>query len=200
MKDLSIFERMVSLHTLDISGHPEFLMTEQEIEEEEEKLKSESPQRDEIEFTKRAHTIDELLHSLKHVRKLRCDDDVEQYILQNRPVHNFMPSLIEINGVPIKIADPATREKEKNIRKVLAKMWAFTGTYRIVSDDQMDEENVWYINDEVGCAMRHSDKPNFAMHPFIYAPNHVVDGHTITYSVSLAMLTFKDLLAYSRHK
>ena len=199
MKDLSIFERMISLHTLDISGHPEFLMTEQEIEEEEEKLKSESPQRDEIEFTKRAHTIDELLHGLKHVRKLRCDDDVEQYILQNRPVHNFMTSLIEINGVPIKIADPATREKEKNIRKVLAKMWAFTGTYRIVSDDQMDEENVWYINDEVGCAMRHSDKPNFAMHPFIYAPNHVIDGHTITYSVRPAMLTFKDLLAYSRH-
>jgi tubulin--tyrosine ligase-like protein 12 len=95
-----------------------------------------------------------------------------------------MPALQEINGVPLKITDPAAREKEKNIRKVLSKMWAFAGTYRIVTDDQMDEENVWYINDEVGCAMRHSDKPNFAMHPFIYAPNHVMDGHTITYSVS----------------
>ena len=59
----------------------------------------------------------------------------------------------------------------------------------------MDEENVWYINDEVGCAMRHSDKPNFAMHPFIYAPNHVIDGHTITYSVLYNSLNFIDLLA-----
>jgi len=62
-------------------------------------------------------------------------------------------------------------------------MWAYIGTYRIVTDDQMDEENVWYINDEVGCAIRHSDQPNFAMHPFIYAPNHTMDAHTITYSV-----------------
>ena len=94
-----------------------------------------------------------------------------------------MPALLEINGVPLKISDLAAREKEKNIRKVLQKMWAYIGTYRIVTDDQMDEENVWYINDEVGCAIRHSDQPNFAMHPFIYAPNHTMDAHTITYSV-----------------
>jgi len=59
----------------------------------------------------------------------------------------------------------------------------------------MDEENVWYINDEVGCAMRHSDKPNFAMHPFIYAPNQVMDGHTITYSVLSIFLIPIDMLA-----
>ena len=135
MKDISIFERMKYLHTLDISGHPEFLKTDQEIEEEEQQMKSESPQRDEIEFTKRAHTIDELLHALKHVKKLRCDDEVEQYILENRPVHNFMPALQEINGVPLKITELAAREKEKNIRKVLAKMWSYIGTYRIVTDD-----------------------------------------------------------------
>jgi hypothetical protein len=77
MKDLSIFEKMKNLHTLDISGHPEFLKTDEEIEKEEEELKAESPQRDEIEFTKRAHTIDELLHALKHVKKLLCDDEIE---------------------------------------------------------------------------------------------------------------------------
>jgi tubulin--tyrosine ligase-like protein 12 len=63
------------------------------------------------------------------------------------------------------------------------KLWMYAGTYRIVSEDQMDEENIWYINDEVGCAMRHSDAPNFAIHPFIYAPNNKFDAHTITYSV-----------------
>jgi tubulin--tyrosine ligase-like protein 12 len=62
-------------------------------------------------------------------------------------------------------------------------MWAYIGTYRLVTENQMDEENVWYINDEVGCAIRHSDQPNFAMHPFIYAPNQEIDGHTITYSI-----------------
>ena len=43
MKDISIFERCTSLTTLDISGHPEFLMTEAEMEEEEAKLKEGSP-------------------------------------------------------------------------------------------------------------------------------------------------------------
>ena len=31
MKDISIFERCTSLATLDISGHPEFLKTDEEI-------------------------------------------------------------------------------------------------------------------------------------------------------------------------
>lgn len=34
MKDLSVFDEMVNLHTLDLSDHPEFFMTEAQIEEE----------------------------------------------------------------------------------------------------------------------------------------------------------------------
>ena len=73
----------------------------------------------------------------------------------------------------------------------------YVGTYRIASSDQMDEENVWYINDEVGCAMKHSDQPNFAIHPFIYAPNNKMDAHVITYSVIIKYHKFYtiDLLA-----
>lgn len=49
----------------------------------------------------------------------------------------------------------------------------------------MDDENIWYVNDEVGCLMRHSDQPNMAIHPFIYAPNNCFDSNTITFSVSI---------------
>lgn len=60
----------------------------------------------------------------------------------------------------------------------------YAGTYRIVSEDQIDEENIWYINDEVGCSLGHSDNPNFAIHPFVYAPNNKLgDAQTITYSI-----------------
>lgn len=62
-------------------------------------------------------------------------------------------------------------------------MWKYAGTYRLVSENQMDEENIWYINDEVGSLMKHSDQPNMAVHPFIYAPNNALDAHTITYTV-----------------
>ena len=40
------------------------------------------------------------------------------------------------------------------------KIWMHIGTYRLVSEDQMDEESIWYIMDEVGSFIRHSDVPN----------------------------------------
>jgi hypothetical protein len=46
LKDLSVFERMQSLVTLDISDHPEFLMSEADLQEEESKLKEGSPDQD----------------------------------------------------------------------------------------------------------------------------------------------------------
>lgn len=52
----------------------------------------------------------------------------------------------------------------------------------------MDEENIWYIMDEVGSAIKHSDNPNMAVIPFIYAPNNAFDAHTITYSVTYKYL------------
>jgi hypothetical protein len=76
------------------------------------------------------------------------------------------------------------RGKERKIRKVMRELWKYAGTYRIVSEEQMDEENIWYINDEIGSLFKHSDQPNFAMHPLIYAPsNKIDDPHTISYSV-----------------
>ena len=89
-----------------------------------------------------------------------------------------------LNGVSIDITDTEGREKERIIRKIMRELWKYAGTYRLVSESQMDEENIWYINDEIGSMMKHSDVPNFAMHPFIFAPNNKIDdAQTITYSV-----------------
>ena len=46
--------------------------------------------------------------------------------------------------------------------------------------------------DEVGTAMRHSDEPNFAVHPFIYSPNMKLDDHTITYSIAWPIKDIND--------
>ena len=55
------------------------------------------------------------------------------------------------------------------------KLWMFASTYRLVTEEQMDEENIWYVMDEVGSAIAHSDEPNLAVHPFIYSPNGKMD-------------------------
>jgi len=48
----------------------------------------------------------------------------------------------------------------------------------------MDEDPTFYVHDEVGCAIVHSDAPNVKLLPFIYSPNaKMEDGQTTTYSV-----------------
>lgn len=47
----------------------------------------------------------------------------------------------------------------------------------------MDEESIWYMMDEIGSAIRHNDKPNLAVHPFIYTPKGKLDDGAITYSI-----------------
>lgn len=37
-----------------------------------------------------------------------------------------------------------------------------------------DQESYWYIMDEVGSALMHSDVPNVEMHPFIYCKDLVL--------------------------
>ena len=66
----------------------------------------------------------------------------------------------------------------------MEKAWRYIGTYRLVKPGVMDEEPCFYINDEVGSAITHSDTPNTRMMPFIYSPNcKQDDAATITYSV-----------------
>lgn len=63
--------------------------------------------------------------------------------------------------------------------EVLRKMWRFNGTYSIGSagveiENQMP---IWFVHDELGSAILHSDEPNFRLIPFIYVPEQV------TYSI-----------------
>ena len=66
---------------------------------------------------------------------MTCDDDLEDYILANRENKKLLPALIEIGRVSIQITDKELRQKERNIREVMDKLWMYLGTYRIVKED-----------------------------------------------------------------
>ncbi|ORE17065.1 hypothetical protein BCV71DRAFT_244248 [Rhizopus microsporus] len=55
---------------------------------------------------------------------------------------------------------------------VYEKMWSYIQTYSysiLQQDGQPVTQTAWYVNDEVGSAICHSDKPNVACLPFIFS-------------------------------
>ncbi|XP_011177893.1 tubulin--tyrosine ligase-like protein 12 [Zeugodacus cucurbitae] len=70
-------------------------------------------------------------------------------------------------------------DDEDRIDQVLVKMWRYCHSYTIASNGLSDEERlpIWYVMDEVGSAVSHSDDPNFRLVPFLYLNNQT------TYSV-----------------
>lgn len=70
--------------------------------------------------------------------------------------------------------------KESRVRKYV---WKINQTYRLVTSEKYDEDATWYINDEIGTNINHSDQPNVAMFPFIFSPSNTFKEDMITYSL-----------------
>jgi hypothetical protein len=62
-------------------------------------------------------------------------------------------------------------------------LWSIAQTYRLMTSEKYDEDATWYINDEIGSAINHSDVPNVALFPFIYSPSNKFGDDMITYSI-----------------
>lgn len=80
-----------------------------------------------------------------------------------------------------KAARAAERKKQETINKIMSEMWKFSQTYEFAVVDpsgHTKKENAWYIMDEVGSSMAHSDTPNCICAPFIY-----VGRGTVSYSI-----------------
>ncbi|KAE8682930.1 hypothetical protein F3Y22_tig00111234pilonHSYRG00209 [Hibiscus syriacus] len=59
---------------------------------------------------------------------------------------------------------------EPLVDRVLNAMWLYLMTYRLADEEKLDETPVWYVMDELGSALRHSDEPNFRVAPFLFMP------------------------------
>ncbi|KAF9438877.1 Tubulin--tyrosine ligase-like protein 12 [Entomortierella beljakovae] len=80
-----------------------------------------------------------------------------------------------------KEAKAAEKKKQDVINKIMSEMWKFSQTYEYAVVDpsgQTKKESAWYIMDEVGSSIAHSDTPNCVCAPFIY-----VGRGTVSYSI-----------------
>ncbi|KAL2653822.1 hypothetical protein R1flu_021950 [Riccia fluitans] len=108
-----------------------------------------------------------------------------------------VPNLRSINGVEVnlllkkgmEILDsdlkprlPTWSPGEPLVDRVLRAMWNYVMTYRLADEEKLDETPVWYVMDELGSALRHSDVFNFRVAPFMYLPDGTLDS-AISYSL-----------------
>lgn len=113
-----------------------------------------------------------------------CDLILEVYIVENIDTKKFLPNLKTVNRVSINERDLAKRTQQKKLLALTDKIWRITNTYRLMKPGKMDEEPTFYVNDEVGNSISHSDTPNTILAPLIYSPNNEVDdSQTTTYSI-----------------
>ncbi|OAY66706.1 Tubulin--tyrosine ligase-like protein 12 [Ananas comosus] len=96
-----------------------------------------------------------------------------------------LPSISLLNGVSASIIvesgkhiiDSALQPRlpewtpaEPLVDRVISAMWLYLMTYRLADEEKIDETSVWYVMDELGSALRHSDDANFRVAPFLYMP------------------------------
>ncbi|CAG9565578.1 unnamed protein product [Danaus chrysippus] len=83
-----------------------------------------------------------------------------------------MPALLERMCNLMQIVRETTEEQ---IDEVYQNVWKYANTYSIGGDELSVEDRVpvWYIMDELGSAINHSDQPNFRAVPFIHIPEQV---------------------------
>ncbi|CAH2079500.1 unnamed protein product [Thlaspi arvense] len=66
--------------------------------------------------------------------------------------------------------------------RVLGAMWSYLMTYRLADEEKIDETSLWYVMDELGSALGHSDEPNFRVAPFLFMPSGNL-GSAVSYSI-----------------
>jgi hypothetical protein len=98
-----VFSKMTGLRRLNMSGHPEFFMTEEAKEalEFKELLGISKEDKKKVTFTEHKSKVEDILSKLNSLEELVCDEDLEQYILENRGT--FLPKLKMLNDISIDV-------------------------------------------------------------------------------------------------
>ena len=120
-------------------------------------------------------TIQDILANLTPLEELTCGYQLEEYICKERETKGFLPNLKVINGIDASIAEMPARNKIRDALEIMEKLSLIASVY--VVGQGINSQPVWYVNDEVGTIISHSDTPNVRMRSFIHSPsNSMIEG------------------------
>jgi len=65
------------------------------------------------------------------LQELVCDEDLEEFLSENRTNLGILPHLTVINGVSTDITDMETRKKQKRVNTLIAKLSSYANYYLV---------------------------------------------------------------------
>lgn len=74
-------------------------------------------------------------------------------------------------------------EGDDKIDAICNAIFRISGCYRLANTEKLDESSCWYVTDELGSFIGHSDNPNVKIVPFLFAPYNKLDEHVSAYSI-----------------
>jgi tubulin--tyrosine ligase-like protein 12 len=82
---------------------------------------------------------------------------------------------------------PEASENDLRLDRIHERLFKLAGCYRLASTEKLDETSVWYVNDELGSSITHSDNPQVVLVPFLYSRScHIgeeMEAFTIMWAV-----------------
>lgn len=110
---------------------------------------------------------------------IKTDDATAIYIVDHAWTFRLNTARAQLRQVPgllhrmsLLMGIAEEQPAEENIDQVLDSLWKYCQMYAIGGDEVPIEERmpIWYIMDELGSGINHSDVPNFRVVPFVHAP------------------------------
>ena len=168
MPSADIFDQMTSLKKLDLSDHPEFFMSAAQRAQMESDALEGLQSKEGVDFTDCLITIQDILAKLNSVEELKCGYQLEEYICKERDNQGILPKLRLLNNIDVSVTAMDDRNKMRDSIELMTKLPLISSCY--VVGQGVASQGIWYVNDEVGSIVGHSDTPNVRMRSFIHSP------------------------------
>lgn len=118
---------------------------------------------------------------VKAVNGIKAQDPEQIYLIDHAwtfRIENAKKQLLGIDSLRERLAVIVgvddTLAKEELADEIFKNMWKFCNFYSIGNTENVEDRiPIWYVMDELGSAIGHSDKPNFRVVPFVYVPEQI---------------------------
>ncbi|XP_046971347.1 tubulin--tyrosine ligase-like protein 12 [Vanessa cardui] len=121
------------------------------------------------------------LWSVMAVRDIDRTNSSHIYLIDHAWTFKINSIRNNLRNVPVllermcNLIQATSQTTEGKINEVCQKIWKYANTYAIESEELSVEDRVpvWYVMDELGSGITHSDNPNFRIVPFMYIPEQL---------------------------